>query len=106
MRLGFAHLLVTLLIAVFAIGAPLPVQADCQACEDCTTEAPAKNQAPCPEKGIACQVTQSCGSQVQKLPAQLAVQIADGSGSVVFGHAASVAVKSAFITPETAPPRL
>lgn len=106
MRLNFVLLLVALLIAVFAIGAPLPVQADCAECNACTTEAPAKSGAPCSGKGLACQIAQSCGSQVQKLPAQTAIQVADNTGSVDFGYARSIAVKLALITPETAPPRL
>lgn len=106
MRMNFVLLLVALLIAAFAIGTTLPVQADCRTCEDCTTEAPAKSEVPCSAKGLACQVAQSCGSQVQKLPAQTAIHAAEDAGSVDFSYASSIAVKSAFITPETAPPRL
>lgn len=106
MRLSFIHLLVALLIAVFAIGAPPPAQAECAECVDCSTQAPAKNETPCPEKGLACQIAQSCASQVQKAPAQAGVVVADDARIAAFGYAASIAVKSVFITPETAPPRL
>lgn len=104
--MSFIHFLVALLIAAFAIGAPLPAQADCAQCDDCSTKAPAKNKAPCSEKGLTCQIATSCVSQLQKVPAQIPVQPADDGRLVAFGYASSVAMKSAFITPETAPPRL
>lgn len=106
MRMGILYVVVALLIAVFAIGTPLPAQAGCVECQDCTTEAPAKNDAPCPEKGLACQIASSCASQVQKAPAHIVSQAAVDFGSVAFGYGSSIALKSAFITPETAPPRL
>lgn len=104
MRGKVVHLLVALLIAVFAIGAPQAAQADCATCDDCTTEAPAKNETRCLQKGLVCQIASSCASQVQKAPAQIAIQD-DATSAVVFGYASSAVGKSAFVTPETAPPR-
>ena len=51
MRAIFVHILAVLLIAIFAVGSPSPAKADCMKCHDCQSEAPAKNDAPCPEKG-------------------------------------------------------
>jgi hypothetical protein len=105
MRVSFVHMLVALLIAIFAIGSPLPAQADCAKCDDCSVEAPAKNEAPCPHKGMACQVAQTCVGQMQKAPAQLGLHPMADAGKASFNLYSSVAIKSAYITPETAPPR-
>ena len=106
MRASTIYVLVVLLIAVFAIGSPLPAQAACDECQDCSTEAPAKNSVPCPEKGLACQIAQTCASQVQKLPAHTMGFGDLVSGHPVFGGADDIVVKLAFIKPETSPPRL
>lgn len=106
MRMGILYLVVPLLIAVFVIGTPLPAQSDCVECQGCTNEAPAENDAPCPEKGLVCQLASSCASQVQKAPARIVGLVAVDIGSVALGYGSSIALKSAFITPETAPPRL
>jgi hypothetical protein len=106
MRESLLRLLAILLIAALSLGAPLPAQADCAECQDCTTEAPARNDVPCPEKGLACQIASSCASQVQKLPAQIAIQPIDDASAAAFDRVPTIATKSAFITPETAPPRL
>jgi hypothetical protein len=105
MRLSFIHLLVALLIAVFAMGAPPPAQAECAKCVDCSTQAPAKNETPCPEKGLACQIATSCASQVQKMPAHAVVAADLSLGRAVFGSVDNIAVKLAFLKPETSPPR-
>jgi hypothetical protein len=105
MRLSFMHLLVALLIAVFAIGVPPPAQAACAECVDCSTEAPAKNEVPCPEKGLVCQIATSCTSQLQKMPAHTVIAADLSSGRAVFGDVDDIAVKLAFIKPETSPPR-
>jgi hypothetical protein len=94
------------LIAVFAVGAPLPVLADCAKCDDCSIAAPAGSDAPCPHKGVACQMIQNCASQVQKVPAQLTVHAAREAAKVTFSQASGAAIKLAQITPEVAPPRL
>ena len=106
MRASIIHVLVALLIAVFAIGEPVPAKADCLPCEGCPTEAPVKNDAPCQDKAFVCQVAQGCASQTQKAPAQLHIDVRDDARGAAFGLNASIAVKSAYLTPETAPPRL
>jgi len=106
MRLSFVDLLVALLIAIFAIGAPPPAQAECAKCvDDCNTEAPAKNQTPCPEKGLVCQIATSCASQIQKMPAHAVIASHLSSGKAIFGDVDDIAVKLAFVKPETSPPR-
>src|SRR5262245_51294808 len=104
MRAILVHILAVLLIAIFAIGSPPPAKADCAKCHDCSTEAPAKNDVPCPEKGLICQVAQACASQAQKAPAQIDIGDLD-AGKAAFGASSSSAIKSAYLTPETAPPR-
>ncbi|MBL9033407.1 MAG: hypothetical protein JNN33_01515 [Rhodospirillaceae bacterium] len=106
MRMGMLYVVVALLIAAFAIGTPLPAQANCVECQDCTTEAPAKKDGPCSEKGLVCQIASSCASQVQKAPAHIVSQAAVDISSIAFGYESSIALNSAFITPETAPPCL
>lgn len=105
MRVFFVHILAVLLIAIFAIGSPQPAKADCEKCHDCSTEAPAKSDAPCPEKGLACQIAQACASQAQKAPAKIDVADLHDVGKVTFSLSSSIAIKSAYLTPETAPPR-
>lgn len=103
MRAIAVHILAVLLIAIFAVGSPSPAKASC--CLDCSTEAPAKNDGPCPAKGLVCQVAQSCASQVQKAPGQISIDGLSDAGETTFGFDASIAIKSAYRTPETAPPR-
>lgn len=105
MRVSLVHILAMLLIAIFAIGSPLPAKADCEKCHDCSTEAPAKSDAPCPEKGLVCPIAQACASQAQKAPAQIDVADLHDVGKVMFSVSSSMANKSAYLTPETAPPR-
>jgi len=105
MRLSFAYLLVALLMAIFAIGSPQPALAECAKCADCGTEAPAKNEAPCPEKGIVCQVAATCANQVQKMPVPAVIAGDMSAGKAIFATAAEIAVKLAFSKPETSPPR-
>lgn len=105
MRLSFAHLLVALLIAIFAIGAPPPTRAECVTCVDCSTQPPAKNETPCPDKAIVCQIAITCANQIQKMPAP-AVAVGDISGGkAIFPNIDDIAVNLAFIKPETSPPR-
>ena len=105
MRAILVHVLAVLLIAIFSLGSPPPAKADCVKCHDCSTEAPAKNGVPCPEKGLVCQVAQTCASQVQKAPVQLNIDALADAGEAGFGLGASIAIKSTYLTPETAPPR-
>lgn len=107
MRAGIIHVLAALLIAVFAIGSPLSAQAECAECQDCSTGAPAQSDVPCPEKGLVCQAAQACAGQVQKAaPAQINPYDLGVGGRAAFGDGSSIAVKSANLTPETAPPRV
>jgi hypothetical protein len=106
MRAILVHVLAVLLIAIFAIGSPPPAKADCAKCEDCSTQGPAKNDVPCPEKGLACQIAQTCVSQVQKkAPVQVSIDALADAGEAGFGFGVSIAIKSTYLTPETAPPR-
>lgn len=106
MRAILVHVLAVLLIAIFALGSPPPAKADCAKCHDCSTGTPAKSDVPCPEKGLICQVAQTCASQVQKkAPAQLNLDALADAGEAGFGFGASIAIKSTYLTPETAPPR-
>ena len=106
MQASIVHVLVALLIAVFAVGEPAPAKADCRSCEECPTEAPVKNEAPCQDKAFVCQVSQGCASQTQKAPAQINVDDCDDGRRASFGSSSTIVVKSAYLTPETAPPRL
>jgi hypothetical protein len=105
MRARIIHVLVVLLIAVFAIGEPMPAKADCRTCDGCTAEAPVNNDTPCHEKAFVCQVSQGCAGQTQKAPAQVDIGDRDDTRGAAFGGSWSIAVKSAYLTPETAPPR-
>ena len=106
MRAGIIHVLVALLIAVFAIGEPVPAKADCRTCDGCPIEAPQKNDTPCQEKAFVCQVSQGCASQTQKAPAQFGIGNRDDARGAAFGSSPAIVVKTAYLTPETAPPRL
>jgi hypothetical protein len=105
MRAIIVHFLAVVLIAILAIGWPAPAKADCAKCHDCRTEAPAKSDIPCPEKGLVCQISPTCASQMQKAPAQFSADALVDAGEASFGPGVSVAINSAYLTPETAPPR-
>jgi hypothetical protein len=106
MRASIIRALAVLLIAVFAIGEPVPAKADCRTCDGCPIEAPEKNGTPCQEKASVCQISQGCAGQTQKVPAQLDIHDRNDARGTAFGSSWSIAVKSAYLTPETAPPRL
>ncbi|WP_119304877.1 hypothetical protein [Dongia deserti] len=106
MRAATIHLLTALLIAIFAIGAPLSVRADCLACQDCTVTAPAADHAPCPEATLVCQLSQTCASQAQTmLPRSTAGAMWMLAGTT-YDQAPAAAVELTYILPETAPPRI
>jgi hypothetical protein len=105
MRATVVHILAVLLIAIFAFGSPPLAKADCVKCHDCSTGAPAKNDVPCPNKGLVCQVAQTCASQVQKAPVHFNIDSLADAGEAGFGFGISIAIKSSYLTPETAPPR-
>ena len=98
-------MLVALLIAIFAVGSALPADADCAKCDDCSVGAPASNETPCPHKGTACQISQTCVNQMQKAPVQVGIHPVVDAGEAAFSLSPFVAIKSAYLTPETAPPR-
>jgi hypothetical protein len=104
MRALVVHILAVLLIAIFAVGSPPPAKADCMKCHECPADTPAKNDAPCPDMGLICQVAQTCASQVQKAPTFAADELSD-AGKPVYGFGSLIAIKSTYLTPETAPPR-
>jgi len=54
---------------------------------------------------MACQVAQTCVGQMQKAPAQLGIHAAVEASKGIFSSNPSVAIKSAYLTPEIAPPR-
>lgn len=98
------RLLVVLLIAALSFGAPLPAQADCDHCLDCSSEAPVEDSG-CRQQGLACQLTQSCSGQMQTLSAPAGALFDGGIDGPSFAPRAA-ALKTALIAPETAPPRL
>ena len=104
MRAIVVHILAALLIAIFAVGSPSPAKADCMKCHDCPSEAPSKNDVPCPEKGLTCQVAQTCAAQLQKASTFPAEEFSV-AGRPAYGFGSLIAIKSVYLTPETAPPR-
>lgn len=106
MRLSLAHFLVALLIAVFAIGAPIPAKADCHGSGECNIAAAGKADGSCDLKGEPCKVAQNCAAQVLKMPAQESFGIGSGMSKVAFASLSNDDVASASITPETSPPRI
>lgn len=105
MRAMVVHILAVLLIAIFAIGAPPPALAECAKCVDCSTRIPAKNEAPCPERVIVCQVATTCANQIQKMPVPAVIAGDMPSDKAIFATTSDIAVKLAFVKPETSPPR-
>ncbi|HEX6118566.1 MAG TPA: hypothetical protein VFZ03_03885 [Dongiaceae bacterium] len=105
MRLSLIHVLMSLLIAIFALGAPSAAQADCARCSDCSAR-PTNNEVPYSHKSLACQITLNCTGQIQKMPVQTATTGEQSSVEAAFGELADAAVKLALIKPETSPPRL
>lgn len=99
-------MLVAVLIAIFAIGLPLPGQADCLKCDNCSADARGKSEAPCQHKGMACQIAQTCANQMQKAQAQLAIHPIAETVKATFSLISTIAIRSTYLTPETAPPRL
>lgn len=102
--MSVVHILVALLVAIIVIGLSLPAQAGCEKCQNCSTQGPAKKVPPCPETGVVCQIAPACASQLQKAPAQIGINDLY-AGRVAFNPSSSITIKSAYLTPETAPPR-
>ena len=104
MRRALVHVLAAILLAVFAIGVPASVRADCAACADCTVSKGA-GEDPCSHGQLACQLGLSCASQAQKLAVHAGIGAVRTQSKAAFGDVAAAAVKPAHIPPETAPPR-
>jgi hypothetical protein len=103
MRRSLITVLVALLIAIFAIGAPIPAKAaDCSGSGDCNV---GMNQGSCDLKGEPCKFAQNCAGQVLKMPAQAWFRVALGDSKVAFAIPANDDLSSASITPEISPPR-
>jgi hypothetical protein len=105
MRRTVINVLVALLIAIFAIGAPIPAKAaDCSG-GDCGAAATGMADGSCDLKGEPCKVAQNCAAQVQKMPAQASFRVASGVSKVAFAFPSNDDLSSASITPEISPPR-
>ena len=106
MRLSLINFVVALLIAVLAIGAPIPAKADCAAQGVCKTDADDMTGGACGGKGEPCKVAQNCAVQPLKMPTQATIGFATSISKVAFAAPADETLASAFIIPETAPPRV
>lgn len=104
MRSILNALLVVLLIAAFAIGAPIPLQASCQDSGDCN-QAKAGLDGSCDQKGESCKIAQNCASPLHKMPVYSAIHALPNAAQTQYGPLSSDAIASAFVLPETAPPR-
>lgn len=104
MRRLLVHVLAVILFAIFAIGVPASVRADCDVCGSCVATK-ASEKAPCSQGQLDCQLGQSCASPAQKLLMQAGIGVARTPSEAAFGDVTVAAVKPADIPPETAPPR-
>ena len=104
MRITLSHLLAVLLIAVWAIGMPIPAKADCQDVSGCKG-ATSSMDGSCGQKGEPCKIAQNCAGQIQKLPSQVTTAPLWVPLKATFAAPSDDDVRSAFVTPETAPPR-
>ena len=105
MRSLLNALVVVLLIAAFAIGAPIPVQASCQDSSDCNVVKAGLGDGSCDQKSEPCKVAQNCASPLQKMPVYSAIRVLPDAAQAQYGPLSSDAMISAFVLPETAPPR-
>lgn len=106
MRLSLINFVVALLIALLAIGGPIPAKADCAAQGVCKTDADDMTGGACGGKGEPCKVAQNCAVQLLKMPTQATTGIAAYSSEVAFAALTDETLASEFVTPETAPPRV
>lgn len=106
MRLSLINFVVALLIAVLAVGAPIPAKAGCAAQGVCKTDADDMTGGACGGKGEPCKVAQNCTVQPFKMPAQATIGVAAYSSEVAFAALTDETLSSEFVTPETAPPRV
>ena len=105
MRFILNTLLVVLLIAAFAVGTPIPAQASCQDSSDCNLVKAGLADGSCDQKGEPCKIAQNCASPLQKMPAFSAIRVLPDVAQTQYGPLSSDAIASAFVLPETAPPR-
>jgi hypothetical protein len=105
MRSILNALLVVLLIAAFAIGAPIPVQASCQDSSDCNLAKAGLTDGSCDQKGEPCKIAQNCASPLHKMPVYSAIRVLPDAAQTPYEPLPSDATASAFVLPETAPPR-
>jgi hypothetical protein len=105
MRSIFTHVLAALLIVMLAIGAPIPAKADCLGVDGCKSPAAGMADGSCGLKGEPCKVAQNCAAQIAKMPVQASIRLSPDPSKVAFAALANDEVRSALVTPETAPPR-
>jgi hypothetical protein len=105
MRRSVVNVLVALLIAIFAIGAPIPAKADCSSSGDCSEAAAGMADGSCDLKGEPCKVAQNCAAQILKMPAQTSIRLATNISKVAFAFPSNEDVCSTSVTPEISPPR-
>jgi hypothetical protein len=105
MRRNLITVLVALLIAVFAIGAPIPAKAAECSGSGCNVAGDAMTEGSCDLKGEPCKVAQNCAGQVLKMPAQAWFRVASAISKVAFAIPSSDDLSSASVTPEISPPR-
>ena len=104
MRSILNALLVVLLIATFAVGAPIPAKASCQG-SDCHMVKAGLADGPCDQKGEPCKIAQNCASPLHKMSVYSAIRVLPDAAQTQYGPLSSDAIASAFVLPETAPPR-
>lgn len=106
MRSVLNTLLVVLLIAAFAVGAPIPAKASCQGSSDCTMHQSGAADGSCERQGgEPCKIAQNCASPLHKMPVLSAIRIVPSASQIHYGPLSNDAMASAFVPPETAPPR-
>ena len=105
MRSLLNALLVVLLIAAFAIGAPIPAKAACEGSSDCNLAKAGLADGSCDQKGEPCKIAQNCASPLHKMPIYSAIRVLPEGAQTQYRRFSSDAIASAFVLPETAPPR-
>jgi hypothetical protein len=105
MRQSVIHVLVALLIAIFAIGTPIPAKTDCAGSGACNVAGDGMANGSCDLKGEPCKIAQNCAGQVLKMPGQASFRGASGASKFVFAIPSDDDLSSASITPEISPPR-
>jgi len=107
MRSILNTLLVVLLIAAFAVGSPIPAKASCHSSSGCNMAMAGKADGSCDQKGGGpCKVAQNCAPPLHKMPVCSAIAVAPSAVQIQYSPLSNDAITSAFIPPETAPPRI